>query len=100
MMNDEMKKPEGQQTSDEDVPAGALQSFADTIQEKAGLAPVEEERASRVDADEHAEPLTTALHDHDTASIVWKMKDVLRRKPVVGVISGMAIGFALGRIRK
>ena len=104
MMNDEMKRPDDQQTSGEDGtadrPTGALQSFADIIQEKAGLSPVEDENTSGVVADEHAEPLMATLHDLDTSSIVWKVKEVLRRQPIIGVTAGVVVGFAIGRTRR
>lgn len=83
-----------------DPTADALQSFADTIQEKTGAMP--SERAAEVGAvaAEQIERTADYVHERRPRQMTRGAQSVLRRLPIVAVAIGLVVGFVIGRLSK
>jgi ElaB/YqjD/DUF883 family membrane-anchored ribosome-binding protein len=69
-----------------DQTADALQSFADTIQEKA--------------AAERIEQTADFVHERNPRQMARQAQSVLWRQPVLALVAGAVLGFVIGRISK
>lgn len=84
-----------------DQTADALQSFADTIQEKAGALPGGE-RTSEVGmaAAERIEQTADFVHERNPRQMLGDARSFLRRQPILAVAAGVVIGFVVGRMSR
>lgn len=96
MMNQETSQSQDDVVIDDPGTSDALQSFAHTIQEKAGPSLDDESLADAAGGGN----ITSMLGDGLAGTALARARGFLRRQPVVGVVSGIAVGFALGRLRK
>jgi ElaB/YqjD/DUF883 family membrane-anchored ribosome-binding protein len=80
--------------------ADALQSFADTIQEKAGTIPGGDHDLAGAAAAQQVERVADFVHERNLTNVVGSVQTYLRRQPLVGVVSGIAIGFVIGKLWK
>ena len=84
-----------------DQTADALQSFADTIQEKAGTMPGGDQttEAGTVAA-EKLERAADYVYERNPRQMAGQMQSVLKDRPAVAVAAGAIIGFIVGRMVK
>lgn len=84
-----------------DQPADALQSFADTIQEKTGTMPGGPKTAEAASvAAEGLQRTADYIHERNPGQMAGEVKSALRSQPFVAVGIGMLIGFVIGRMTK
>lgn len=84
-----------------DTTADALQSFADTIQEKTGAMPGGDHTSEAGAAvAERLGKTADYVHRHNTRGIARRAQSVLQRQPIVAVVVGVVIGFVVGRLSK
>ena len=93
---------EGQATIEhqKDPAADALQSFANTIQEKAG--PVSNGASADLGASaaERVEQVADFVYERRPGDAFQRVQSTLRQQPLAGVALGIALGFVLGRLTK
>lgn len=94
MATDETDQPQDQPTSGDSGMSDALQNFAHTIQEKAGPPLGADENGASVAS---SGPIAALRRDGVAGSALTRVQSFLRRQPVVGVVSGIAVGIAIGR---
>lgn len=84
-----------------DGPADALQSFADSIQEKAAMMPggdsTSNASAAVAGGLEHTADVVHELKSRQTGS---DLTALLRQRPIVAIGAGVVIGFLVGRLSK
>jgi ElaB/YqjD/DUF883 family membrane-anchored ribosome-binding protein len=83
-----------------DPTADALQSFADTIQEKTGAMPSDRATEAGAVAAEQIERTADFVHEHRPQQLAEEGQPVLWRQPAVAMVIGVVIGFVIGRLSK